>query len=189
PYLDVPLQHIADPILKSMRRGMTAKQTRELLLSIRTKWPQMVIRTTFMTGYPGETAEDFDELLDFVKEMKFDRLGAFAFSPEPGTPAFDIQDGGVPAEVAEDRRKRLLDTQKAISLKRNKAWLGKTMRVLVEERVKKSVWVARGIADAPEVDPAVIIHVANDRLLQPNRFAQVQVTHAGEYDLTTQLLQ
>ena len=189
PYLDVPLQHIADPILKSMRRGMTAKQTRGLLLSIRTKWPQMVIRTTFMTGYPGETAEDFDELLDFVKEMKFDRLGAFAFSPEPGTPAFDIQDGGVPAEVAEDRRKRLLDTQKAISLKRNKAWLGKTMRVLVEERVKKNVWVARGIADAPEVDPAVIIHVANDHLLQPNRFAQVQVTHAGEYDLTTQLLQ
>ena len=188
PYLDVPLQHISDPILKSMRRGMTAAQTRELLLSIREKWPQMVIRTTFMTGYPGETAEDFQQLLDFVKAMNFDRLGAFAFSPEPGTPAFELQEGRVPKEVAEERRRQLLELQKEISHKRNQAWVGKSMRVLIEERLKKGVWLARSVADAPEVDPTVTIHVGSDRLLQPNHFAQVRVTHAGEYDLTAQLL-
>ncbi len=188
PYLDVPLQHIADHLLKSMRRGMTAAQTRELMLAIRKKWPQMTIRTTFMTGYPGETDEDFQELLAFVKEMNFDRLGAFAFSPEPGTPAFEIQTGKVPAAVAESRRKQLLALQKSISRKRNQQWLGKTMQVLVEDRLQKGIWVARSSADAPEVDPTVMIHVNNDRLLQPNRFAQVQITNAGEYDLTAQLL-
>jgi ribosomal protein S12 methylthiotransferase len=188
PYLDVPLQHISDPILKSMRRGMTAAQTRELLLSIREKWPQMVIRTTFMTGYPGETEKDFQQLLDFVKAMNFDRLGAFAFSPEPGTPAFELQEGRVPKEVAEERRRQLLELQKEISHKRNQAWVGKSMRVLIEERLQKGVWLARSVADAPEVDPTVTIHVGSDRLLQPNHFAQVRVTHAGEYDLTAQLL-
>lgn len=188
PYLDVPLQHIANPILKSMRRGMTTAQTRELMLSIRAKWPQMVIRTTFMTGYPGETEEDFQALLDFVQEMNFDRLGAFAFSPEPGTPAFELQEGKVPSEVAEERRRQLLDIQKGISRKRNQAWVGKTIRVLVEEHLRKGIWVARSVADAPEVDPAVMVHTNSDRLMQSNRFAQVQVTRAGEYDLTAQLL-
>ena len=120
--------------------------------------------------------------------MNFDRLGAFAFSPEPGTPAFELQEDKVPSEVAEERRGQLLDIQKGISRKRNQAWVGKTIRVLVEEHLRKGIWVARSVADAPEVDPTVMIHTNSDRLMQSNRFVQVQVTRAGEYDLTAQLL-
>ena len=188
PYLDVPLQHIADPILKSMRRGMNAAKTRELMLAIREKWPRMVIRTTFMTGYPGETEEDFQALLNFVKEMKFDRMGAFAFSPEPGTPAFEIQEGLVPPEVAEDRRQQLLDLQRGISRKRNKALVGKTMRVLVEAPAQKGVWSARSAADAPEVDPVVLVREAPATPLATNRFVEVEVTKADDYDLTARAI-
>ena len=188
PYLDVPLQHIADPILKSMRRGMNAAKTRELMLAIREKWPRMVIRTTFMTGYPGETEEDFQALLNFVKEMKFDRMGAFAFSPEPGTPAFEIQEGLVPPEVAEDRRQQLLDLQRGISRKRNKALVGKTMRVLVEAPAQKGVWSARSAADAPEVDPVVLVREAPANPLATNRFVEVEVTKADDYDLTARAI-
>ena len=188
PYLDVPLQHIADPILKSMRRGMNAAKTRELMLAIREKWPQMVIRTTFMTGYPGETEGDFQVLLNFVQEMKFDRMGAFAFSPEPGTPAFEIKEGLVPAEVAEHRRQQLLDLQKGISRKRNQALVGKTMRVLVEDPVKKGAWSARSAADAPEVDPVVLVREAPGNPLATNRFVKVEVTKADDYDLTARAI-
>ena len=188
PYLDVPLQHIADPILKSMRRGMNAAKTRELMLAIREKWPRMVIRTTFMTGYPGETEEDFQALLNFVKEMKFDRMGAFAFSPEPGTPAFEIQEGLVPPEVAEDRRQQLLDLQRGISRKRNKSLVGKTMRVLVEAPAQKGVWSARSAADAPEVDPVVLVREAPATPLATNRFVEVEVTKADDYDLTARAI-
>ena len=188
PYLDVPLQHIADPILKSMRRGMNAAKTRELMLAIREKWPRMVIRTTFMTGYPGETEEDFQALLNFVKEMKFDRMGAFAFSPEPGTPAFEIQEGLVPPEVAEDRRQQLLDLQRGISRKRNKSLVGKTMRVLVEAPAQKGVWSARSAADAPEVDPVVLVREAPANPLATNRFVEVEVTKADDYDLTARAI-
>ena len=188
PYLDVPLQHIADPILKSMRRGMNAAKTRELMLAIREKWPRMVIRTTFMTGYPGETEEDFQALLNFVKEMKFDRMGAFAFSPEPGTPAFEIQEGLVPPEVAEDRRQQLLDLQRGISRKRNKSLVGKTMRVLVEAPAQKGVWSARSADDAPEVDPVVLVREAPANPLATNRFVEVEVTKADDYDLTARAI-
>lgn len=188
PYLDVPLQHIANPILKSMRRGMTAEKTRELMEGIRERYPDMVIRTTFMTGYPGETDEDFQELVAFVQAMRFDRLGAFAFSPEPDTPAAQIQTGLVPAPIAESRRKELLALQKKVSLRCNQALVGKTLRVLVEERLQKGLWSARSMADAPEVDPVVLIHAADERSLAINHFANVQITQGGEYDLTAQLL-
>ena len=188
PYLDVPLQHIADPVLRSMRRGMTGEKTRSLLRGIREHYPDLVIRTTFMTGYPGETDEAFQELLDFVREMKFDRLGAFAFSPEPGTPAALIHDGLVSQAVAEERRKELLELQKGISLHRNRAFVGKSMRVLVEERVRKGIWAARGTADAPEVDPRVMIHLSNGQRLEPGRFTTVQITQADDYDLVARLL-
>ena len=188
PYLDVPLQHISDPILKAMRRGMTAEKTRELLRDIRRNYPNLVIRTTFMTGFPGETDAAFQELLDFVRETKFDRLGAFAFSPEPGTPAALIQDGLVPTEIAEERRRELLKAQKDISLLRNRSFVGKSMRVLVEGRLRKGVWAARSTADAPEVDPCVMIRLPDDRRLEPGRFATVQITQAEDYDLAAQLL-
>ncbi|MBR6470570.1 MAG: 30S ribosomal protein S12 methylthiotransferase RimO [Victivallales bacterium] len=189
PYLDVPLQHIADPILKSMRRGMTTAATRELMTGIRERYPGMVIRTTFMTGYPGETDAAFQTLLAFVQEMKFDRLGVFAYSPEPGTPAAQIREGLVPAEVAESRRRQLLELQRGISRQNNRALVGKSMSVLVEKRLRKGLWSARGIADAPEVDPTVFIHVDHDRLLKPNCFVTAQITQAGEYDLKARLPQ
>ena len=148
----------------------------------------MIIRTTVMTGYPGETEEDFQELLAFVREMNFDRLGAFAFSPEPGTPAFDLRENFVSAEVAEARRKQLLDLQKGLSRKRNQALVGTAMRVLVEARIKKGVWLARSAADAPEVDPTVTLKVPSDRLLRPGQFVRATVTRADDYDLTAQLL-
>ncbi|MBP5300360.1 MAG: 30S ribosomal protein S12 methylthiotransferase RimO [Victivallales bacterium] len=188
PYLDVPLQHISDPILKSMRRGMTSARTRELLLSIREKWPSMVIRTTFMTGYPGETEEAFRQLLDFTREMRFDRMGAFAFSPEPGTPAAQIQDGLVPPEVAEERRAMLLDLQREISRERNRGWLGKKLRVLVEEPLAKGLWSARGAGEAPEVDPQVFVKAPATRPPKANSFMDVKVTRADDYDLTAQPL-
>lgn len=183
PYLDVPLQHVNSAILKSMRRGMDGEKTRALLKGIREKYPRMTIRTTVMTGYPGETPEAFQELLDFVKEFSFDRLGAFAFSPEPGTPAYEIQEGKVLRRTAEARRDKLLALQKQISAAKNRALLGTTMTVLVEESLGKRQWLARSAGDAPEVDQSVVVEAPPRTVLKPGTFLTVKVNRASEYDL------
>ncbi len=183
PYLDVPLQHIDTPILKSMRRRIDESGTRELLKTIREKYPQITIRTTVMTGYPGETPESYQKLLDFVKEFSFDRLGAFAFSPEPGTPAYEIREGLVPIKVAEKRRDEILALQKKISLKRNLAMMGKELVVLIEERLDKRLWQGRTTGDAPEVDQTVIVEAPPKCVLQENSFVTVKVNRASDYDL------
>ena len=183
PYLDGPLQHVNSAILKSMRRGMDGEKTRALLKGIREKYPRMNIRTTVMTGYPGETPEAFQELLDFVKEFSFDRLGAFAFSPEPGTPAYEIQEGKVLRRTAEARRDKLLALQKQISAAKNRALLGTTMTVLVEESLGKRQWLARSAGDAPEVDQSVVVEAPPRTVLKPGTFLTVKVNRASEYDL------
>lgn len=183
PYLDVPLQHIHTPILKSMGRGMDGEKTRKLLEGIREKYPRMTIRTTVMTGYPGETPEAFQELLDFVRDFQFDRLGAFAFSPEPGTPAYNIQEGKVPRKTAESRRDKLLALQKSISVARNRALMGTTMTVLLEESLGRRKWIARSQGDAPEVDQTVVVEAPAGVTLQEGSFLTVKVHRASEYDL------
>ncbi|MGN0867113.1 MAG: 30S ribosomal protein S12 methylthiotransferase RimO [Oligosphaeraceae bacterium] len=183
PYLDVPLQHIHTPILKSMRRGLDGEKTRKLLEGIRAKYPRMTIRTTVMTGYPGETPDAFQELLDFVRDFQFDRLGAFAFSPEPGTPAYDIQEGKVPRKTAEARRDKLLALQKSISAARNRALLGTTMPVLLEESLGRRKWLARSQGDAPEVDQTVVVEAPAGVALREGAFLNVKIHRASEYDL------
>ncbi len=183
PYLDVPLQHINTPVLNAMRRGKNGDDTKKLMNAIREKYPQITIRTTVMTGFPGETEEAFQQLMAFVQDFQFDRLGAFAFSPEPGTPAYDIQEGRVPKKIAENRKNQLLALQKKISLKRNQALIGTTITVLAEEQADKRHWIGRSMGDAPEVDQTVTIDLPPKCTIQGNSFVKVKITRASDYDL------
>jgi len=179
PYLDMPLQHISTSILTAMRRQMDGPATRKLLAHIKEAYPNLILRTTMLTGFPGETEDDFQELCEFIQEIRFDRLGAFSFSPEEGTPAFDIQEGKVPNAVAVRRRNALLELQRQISLERNKSLIGSKVRVLLEEREGRK-FVGRGFADAPEVDQRIVCKGTNLRL---NDFADVTITSCTEYEL------
>jgi ribosomal protein S12 methylthiotransferase len=188
PYLDMPLQHISSPILKAMGRGMDGPQTRALMAKIRGRYPQLAVRTTFLLGFPGETEEDFQELLAFVRSYGFDRLGAFAFSPEDNTPAMAIRDGLVPEELAMKRRDELLAAQQSISAQKNKAMLGKKLRVLLEESEHKYSWQARSSADAPDVDQLIKVNTRPLRCGEDPFFAEVLISAAGVYDLAADLL-
>ncbi len=189
PYLDVPLQHIADNVLAGMRRGMNGKKTRELLEVIRRDYPQICIRTTFMTGFPGETPEGFEELRSLIEEFGFDRLGVFAFSPEAGTPAAEITAGIVPQKTAEQRRQKLLSLQKRISKKRNQARIGEICTMLVESEPDDTpYWIGRSTADAPEVDQTVAIKVKPNQKIDCGTFVKVRIIGASEYELTAELL-
>ena len=181
PYLDIPLQHISTPILQRMKRGMDGDKTRELLARIRRAHPQLAIRTTFLVGFPGETEEDFQELLAFVKEFRFDRLGAFAFSPEEGTPAAAMTEGIVPPEVAEERKAAIMELQAAISLEKNKAMVGKKVRLLLETQLKSRQWEGRTAADAPEVDQ--LVKITTKRKYAEPRFVEAEIVSADEYSL------
>lgn len=184
PYLDIPLQHISDPVLRGMRRAINGEKTRAMMNGIRAKYPQIMIRTTFLTGFPGETEAMHEELMDFVRSFGFDRLGAFAFSPEPGTPACEISEGTVPQALAEKWRGELLDLQKDISLERNQRLVGRRIRVLLEERRGKRLYAGRSTGDAPEVDQTVMVRVPAGRNLPAlNSFAEVEIKTAGSYDL------
>lgn len=183
PYLDMPLQHLSTPILKAMRRGMDSDQTRALMTKIHDQYPELTVRTTFLVGFPGETDADFQELLEFVKSYGFDRLGAFAFSPEENTPAMDIHEGLVPEEIAMARREELLLAQQDVSARKNAAMVGKKLRVLLEEPVDKRHWQARSTGDAPDVDQLITVKTrASQPCLQPC-FADVVITGADIYDL------
>ncbi|MBO4344725.1 MAG: 30S ribosomal protein S12 methylthiotransferase RimO [Victivallales bacterium] len=181
PYLDIPLQHISSHILKDMKRGMDGDKTRELLNGIRRRYPQLAIRTTFLVGYPGETEQDLQELLDFIREFKFDRLGTFAFSPEEGTPAAAVTEGLVPPEVAEERRALLMEEQRKISIAKNASLVGSRMRVLLENQISNRKWEGRTTADAPEVDQ--IVTVTMNREIYDTTFADVVVKKPGDYGL------
>lgn len=177
-YIDIPLQHIADPVLKSMRRGTTKAKTDKLLRMMREKVPGIVIRTTLIVGYPGETEEDFQVLKDWVKEMRFERLGVFAYSHEEDTHAFKYEDD-VPAEVKQQRADEIMAIQQEISSAHNQSMVGQRYRVLID-RVEGDFFVGRTEFDSPDVDNEVLISAD---YLRVGEFVEVEVTDASDYDL------
>ena len=179
PYLDVPFQHASPRILKAMQRPAATERVLERIRRWREICPDLTIRSTFITGFPGETEEDFDLLLQFLEEAQLDRVGAFAYSPVEGAAANALP-GAVPEEVREERRVRLLQWQEDISTQRLERWIGRRITVLVEE-VDEEGALARSSADAPEIDGLVIIPNGED--LQPGEFAEVLVTDCDVHDL------
>lgn len=178
-YIDIPLQHISDPILKSMKRGAGEKETRMLIEKIRTILPDAAIRTTMLVGYPGETESDFRKLLEFVKESRFERLGVFTYSPEEGTSAFELNDD-VPDAVKQERMEELLAVQQLISLENNESKIGKEFKVLIDGR-EGDMMTGRTEYDSPEVDNEVLI---SDTALKAGEFHNIRILSASEFDLT-----
>lgn len=180
-YLDIALQHISDHMLKRMHRHVTKEDTLKLLRTIRERVPGITIRTTLMVGFPGETDEDFNELMDFVREQKFERMGAFAYSEEEGTySAIHYQDD-VPENVKQDRLDRLMALQEEISAGIEAAKVGKVMKVIID-RKEGEYYVGRTEFCSPEVDPEVLIPVGGKRL-RTGCFYDVRITDSDEYDL------
>jgi ribosomal protein S12 methylthiotransferase len=179
-YVDIPLQHISDNILKSMRRGVTAKRTRELLLKLRERIPGITLRTTFIVGYPNETGKEFTELCEFVREAEFDRIGTFTFSQEENTSSFILGDP-VPEQVKSERRDILMEIQKDISLKINEGFVGRKLKVLLEGK-EGDYYIGRSYRDAPEVDGEILIPSEGIKL-NPGEFYSVDVFDFNEYDL------
>lgn len=178
-YLDMPLQHASTEVLKNMRRGITRQTTEELLDRIRQEVPGIVLRSTFIVGYPSETERDVDELAEFISQQKFDRLGVFTYSQEDDTYAYILGDP-ISADVKEERRKRIMDIQQEISFAKNQQKIGSVQRVLVEEEINGE-YRGRTEADAPEVDNE--IYVRSDSPLIPGTFINVLVDDAIEFDL------
>ena len=179
-YLDIPLQHASDAVLHRMRRQITLKETKALIATAREKVPNLVLRTTFLVGFPGETEAEFQELLDFIKETEFDRVGAFQYSHEENTSAYDLEDD-VPAEEKQARANRLMEVQQEISLQKNQAMIGQIYKVLVD-RKEGNFFVGRTEGDSPEVDNEVLVN-AEENYLRVGDFAMIKVTDASDYDL------
>ena len=179
-YLDIPLQHIADPILKSMRRGTTQEKTTALLQKFREEVPGIILRTSLIVGYPGETEADFEILKNWVKEMRFERLGCFTYSHEENTHAHQLEDD-VPEEVKQQRSNALMEIQSQISWEHNQSCVGKTFRCLIDR--KEGVhFVGRTFMDSPDVDNEVLID-ATKYYLKQGDFAKIKITEATDYDL------
>ena len=179
-YVDIPLQHISDDVLKSMRRGVTAERTKKLLRKLRREIPDITIRTTFIVGYPNESQKDFDELCDFIREIKFDRIGTFTFSVEENTSSFILGDP-VSEKEKEQRKNILMEIQKYISLTKNESFIGKKLKVLVEA-VEGDFYIGRSYRDAPEVDGEILISKENNKVKISN-FYDVVINDYDEYDL------
>ena len=183
-YLDLPLQHASDRVLHSMRRQITRSETQALIDYIRSEIPSLTLRTTFLVGFPGETAEDFETLMDFVRANRFDRLGVFQYSHEEGTTAFALEDN-VPDEIKVERTNRLMELQREISLEKNREKLSRVIRVLID-RKEGDFYYGRTEGDSPEVDNEVII--AANNYARVGDFAQVKVIDALDYDLIGELV-
>ena len=179
-YLDIPLQHIADPILKSMRRGTTEAKTTALLQKFREEVPGIVLRTSLIVGYPGETEEDFETLKRWVKTMRFERLGCFTYSHEENTHAHQLEDD-VPEEVKQQRSNAIMEIQSQISWEHNQSCVGKTFRCLID-RKEGNHYIGRTFMDSPDVDNEVLID-ATKHYLKQGEFIQVLVIEASDYDL------
>ena len=179
-YLDIPLQHISDKILTSMKRGTTQEKTTKLLKKFREAVPEMAIRTTLIVGYPGETEEDFQALKEFVKAMRFDRLGCFTYSHEENTTAYELADD-VPEEVKLQRANEIMELQSQISWELNQAKVGKVFRCLID-RKEGNYFVGRTEYDSPDVDNEVLID-AKKHYVKIGDFTDVKITEAADYDL------
>jgi ribosomal protein S12 methylthiotransferase len=179
-YLDIPIQHINNRILSLMQRGHSKEETIRLLNKIRNEVPGIALRTTLIVGFPGETREEFNELVDFVKKFRFDRLGIFPYSAEEGTKAFKLPDN-IPANVKTDRMEKLMCLQKDISLELNTAKIGKVFPAIID-REESEFYIGRTESDSPEVDNEVLIQKQNHNLLS-GEFYTVMVTKADYYDI------
>ena len=178
-YIDLPLQHINTPILKAMRRGVTHEQTVEFVKKVRSYVPDIAFRSTFIVGFPGETEEQFNELIEFIKEMRFERAGVFAYSAEEGTPAYELEDD-VPEDVKKARVDKFMDVQQDISLEINQKRLGRIEKVLID-RTEGGYYVGRTQYDSPEVDDEVLISM-KDNKLKIGSFVNVKITQADYFD-------
>jgi ribosomal protein S12 methylthiotransferase len=179
-YLDIPLQHISTPVLKSMRRGTTFEKTNALLDKFRTLVPEMAIRTTLIVGYPGETEEDFEILKQWVRDQRFERMGCFTYSHEENTHAYKLEDD-VPAEVKQERANEIMEIQSQISWELNQQKIGKEFRVMID-RKRGNHFVGRSEFDSPDVDNEVLID-ADKHYLSVGSFVNVIITEAEDFDL------
>lgn len=178
PYVDIPLQHTHPETLRRMKRPWDGDRYQAVFEKVRAAMPEVAIRTTFIVGFPGETDEEFQHMIDFIESARLDRVGAFVFSREPGTPAHDME-GQVPFRVKRERYDRLMRTQQGISLAKNEAWVGRRMRVLVEEEMDG--WsIARSHRDAPEIDGLVLFPKG---AANPGDLVEVEIEGAEPYDL------
>ena len=182
-YVDIPLQHLNDNILRRMGRGVSQADCLDLIERLRSRVPGIAIRTTFIVGFPGETDARFKELLELVRDLRFDHMGAFAYSPEPDTPAASLPNQ-VPTDVVEDRLQALMLAQQAIVFENNKAMIGKTVEVLIDEPTEEAgVWIGRTQFQAPDVDSVTYVMGAD---LEAGQFVQVEVVQTEDYDLLAQ---
>lgn len=185
-YLDIPLQHGSDTVLKRMRRQITVEETEDLINYARERVPGIAIRTTMLVGHPGETEEEFQELCDFVERMRFERLGVFQYSHEEDTIAHDYPDD-IPAELKAERANRLMEIQQSISYELNSERIGQVYKVLID-RKEGDFFVGRTYADSPEVDNEVLIN-AQDHYLRIGDFARVKIISADDYDIFGELVE
>ena len=179
-YLDIPLQHISDDLLKSMRRGTTHKKTTDLLYKFRETVPEMAIRTTLIVGYPGETEAHFQELKEWVKEMRFERLGCFTYSHEENTHAYNLEDD-VPDEVKQERANEIMEIQSQISWELNQQKIGQTFKVIIN-RKEGNYFIGRTEFDSPDVDNEVLID-ATEIYLKTGEYYDIKITDAADFDL------
>ncbi|HIZ23712.1 MAG TPA: 30S ribosomal protein S12 methylthiotransferase RimO [Candidatus Blautia faecigallinarum] len=184
-YLDLPIQHASDRILKRMGRRTTQKELREIVDKLRREIPDIILRTTLISGFPGETPKDHEELLDFVEEMEFDRLGVFTYSAEEDTPAALMEDQ-IPEELKEARRDEIMELQQEISLEKGETRIGQELVVMIEGKVSgEPAYIGRTYGDAPKVDGYIFVQTGE--ALMTGDFARVRVTGALEYDLIGEL--
>lgn len=179
-YLDIALQHISDPVLSKMRRNITKQETYDLIRRIREEVPDIHLRTTLMVGHPGETEHDFEELVEFVRTVRFERMGAFAYSHEEGTYSFLHYTDDVDADIKQERLDTLMQIQERISAEINASKIGRVFRVIVD-REEDDFYIGRTEFDSPEVDPEILI--AKDRQLEPGRFYNVKIEETQAFDL------
>ncbi len=184
-YLDIPIQHGSDRILKRMGRRTDSRQIREMVEKLRKKIPDIALRTTLITGFPGETEEDFEELMDFVDEMEFERLGVFAYSQEEDTPAATMEQQ-IPEEIKQDRRDQVMELQQEIAFEKSQSMVGRVLDVMIEGKVAdENAYVGRTYMDAPGVDGYIFVQTGVE--LMSGDFVKVNVTGAVEYDLIGEL--
>ncbi|MFN5335273.1 MAG: 30S ribosomal protein S12 methylthiotransferase RimO [Bacteroidota bacterium] len=183
-YLDMPLQHASDRMLKAMKRQITRKETEELIQAIREKVPGICIRTTLITGFPGETKDDVAELIDFLEEQRFDRVGVFTYSHEEGTSGYQLTDD-VPAEEKERRAQEIMAAQQEISIELNQEKVGKTFKTIVDKK-EAGRYIGRTEFDSVEVDHEVIFQ--SDKKLKPGDFVNIKITKAFDYDLEGEVI-
>jgi ribosomal protein S12 methylthiotransferase len=181
----MPLQHISDTVLKSMRRGITSGSTKKLINKIREKIPGITLRTTFIVGYPNETEKEFEELCDFVREMEFDRIGAFIYSIEENTNSFALGDI-IPQEEKEERLANLMEIQNGISFEKNKLLIGQELRVIMD-RLENNTYFARSEKDAPDVDGDIIVAKGKNKI-EIGKFYNVKITDCSDYDLSGKII-